>query len=271
MKTRIVVGVVLFSVLVAALWFGGLAMLILLALFALIAVYEMGVAFQSRGNKPILAPAYVFAAAFGFVFYYFDILSLVTLYMSSLIATMVISLFTPKRTMADVMAGMFVHVYPLLFLMCCVLVYFGFARPVAMTAACMAMVAPEVSDTFAYFGGTWFGKRKLCPRISPKKTVAGSVAALLGGMVFGAIIYFAQGLWDGMVYLTVLLAVGLLCGVFSQFGDLFASTIKRWAGIKDFSSIFPGHGGIMDRIDSILLCAPPVLFVFSVLTKLGVY
>ena len=59
MKTRIVVGVVLFSVLVAALWFGGLAMLILLALFALIAVYEMGVAFQSRGNKPILAPAYL--------------------------------------------------------------------------------------------------------------------------------------------------------------------------------------------------------------------
>ena len=68
-----------------------------------------------------------------------------------------------------------------------------------------------------------------------------------------------------------MLCTGLLTGVFSQIGDLFASKFKRWVGIKDFSGVFPGHGGIMDRIDSILFCSPVVLCIFTILCKVGIY
>jgi phosphatidate cytidylyltransferase len=68
-----------------------------------------------------------------------------------------------------------------------------------------------------------------------------------------------------------LLLIGLCCGILSQVGDLFASFIKRWADVKDFSSLFPGHGGVMDRLDSILFCAPFVLLCFTILTKIGIY
>ena len=151
------------------------------------------------------------------------------------------------------------------------LVYMAFAPQAALPAACLAYAAPEFCDTLAYFGGTLFGKRKLCPSISPKKTVAGSICALLGGGVFGAILIPLQRLWGGPVHPAVLIGVGLGCGVLSQFGDLFASKLKRWAEIKDFSSVFPGHGGIMDRIDSMLFCGPLVLFVFTILTKAHIY
>ena len=69
----------------------------------------------------------------------------------------------------------------------------------------------------------------------------------------------------------VLVLLGLGCGLFSQFGDLFASLLKRWAGVKDFSSVFPGHGGIIDRIDSIMFCTPVVLCVFLFMQKLAAF
>ena len=69
----------------------------------------------------------------------------------------------------------------------------------------------------------------------------------------------------------VLILLGFGCGLLSQFGDLFASLLKRWAGVKDFSSVFPGHGGIIDRIDSIMFCTPLVLCVFLIMQKLAVF
>ena len=160
--------------------------------------------------------------------------------------------------------------YPTLFLMCMMLVYTSFDRSIALVAAGMAYAAPECSDTFAYFGGTFLGKHKLCPTISPKKTVEGAVFALIGGIAFGVVMIFLQKSWGADVSPVVLLSLGLGCGILSQFGDLFASTLKRWAGVKDFSSIFPGHGGIIDRIDSILFCSPLVLGAFLVLSTLNV-
>jgi phosphatidate cytidylyltransferase len=149
------------------------------------------------------------------------------------------------------------------------LVYSSFDRSIGLVAAGMAYAAPECSDTFAYFGGTFFGKHKLCPTISPKKTVEGAVFALIGGVAFGFAIIYLQRLWGADVSPAVLLSLGLGCGILAQFGDLFASTLKRWAGVKDFSSIFPGHGGIIDRIDSILFCSPLVLCIFLVLSKVN--
>ena len=140
--------------------------------------------------------------------------------------------------------------------------------------ACLTVFAcPLIGDTIAYFIGSFFGKRKLCEHISPNKTVAGSVGGLLGGAIAGLILFYMQPvmgmLWNELpiqLPLAALVVIGLLCGALGQVGDLFASCIKRWCGIKDFGSIFPGHGGMMDRIDSVLICAPIVFLFFSNLT-----
>ena len=111
-------------------------------------------------------------------------------------------------------------------------------------------------DTLAYFVGSTVGGPKLCPHISPKKTISGAIGGLVGSVLFTGIVdvcfrMSAPELFTGLPFGWTLLA-GLICGVAAQMGDLFASMVKRHCKVKDFGSIFPGHGGMMDRLDSIL-------------------
>ena len=109
-----------------------------------------------------------------------------------------------------------------------------------------------VGDSAGYYGGRAFGKHLLAPRVSPKKTVEGAVAGLLGSIFVGVI----AGKWvlpEDWMNLIVLSAVTAIAG---QIGDLAESTLKRSAGVKDSSSILPGHGGILDRLDSLFFAAP---------------
>lgn len=271
MKTRIIVGVLLAAMLISVLYFGGLYLICMLALFSFAATYEVSLALKNKGYKPSMTPAFIFAVGFPFIYYYLGLMTLVVFYMACLMATMIHALFTKTHETQDVICSMFLYIYPLMLLMCMLLVYCSFERAVSLTASCMAFGAPECCDAFAYFGGTLFGKHKLCPRISPKKTVEGAIAGVFGGALFGVFVYWIQSGWGGAISVWTLLAIGICCGVFAQFGDLFASTIKRWADIKDFSGIFPGHGGIMDRIDSILFSSPLVLVAFTILTRVGIY
>jgi len=106
-------------------------------------------------------------------------------------------------------------------------------------------------DTFAYFIGRWFGKHKLAPQLSPGKTIEGAIGGLVGAILAGG----AFGHW---IHLPLVhgLAVGALAGVMGQVGDLFESALKRELGIKDFGRVLPGHGGALDRFDSLLFVAP---------------
>ena len=117
----------------------------------------------------------------------------------------------------------------------------------------LVFVAAWVCDSFAYFTGRIFGKHKLAPHLSPKKTIEGSLGgiifAVLGCMLYGLVIEKITGL--NAKYL-VLAAAGLILSIVSQIGDLWASLIKREYGVKDYSQMMPGHGGIMDRFDSII-------------------
>ena len=108
-----------------------------------------------------------------------------------------------------------------------------------------------IGDTLAYFIGKAFGKHLLAPKISPKKTVEGAIANLIG-CVLGS---WAIGSWIG-VPLWISVTCGIIAGTFGQAGDLYESGLKRAAGVKDAGSILPGHGGILDRIDSLLAAAP---------------
>ena len=126
------------------------------------------------------------------------------------------------------------------------------------------------ADTFALFTGVKFGKKKLCPRVSPKKTVEGAIGGVIGSAVINIIAIFVCNAacskpFPVPVWAMVILAFVL--PVVSMLGDLVASTIKRNYGIKDFGHIIPGHGGIMDRIDSIGFVAPFMYGVLSLLLK----
>jgi phosphatidate cytidylyltransferase len=129
----------------------------------------------------------------------------------------------------------------------------------------LTLTGTFAADTFAYFVGSRFGKRKLCPAISPKKTVEGSIGGLLGSvfsvLLVGILLSRVYNTHAGVIHFA---AIGLLGGIFSQLGDLSASVIKRYCGIKDYGNIMPGHGGILDRIDSLLFVIP-VIYVYSLL------
>ena len=131
----------------------------------------------------------------------------------------------------------------------------------------LIFVAAWVTDTFAYFSGMLFGKRKLCPHISPKKTVAGAIGGVLGCIagfvVFGVICNCALG-QDHQLWLLALIAIPL--SIAGQFGDLAASVVKRNFEVKDYGNLFPGHGGVLDRFDSIIL----ITLVAFILTELEI-
>ena len=129
------------------------------------------------------------------------------------------------------------------------------------------MYAAWLCDTFAYFIGSKFGKRKLAPKISPKKSIEGAVAGVVGTTVVAVITYFicdhfyfrldTVNVWMvifSMLFLTVL----------GMCGDLSASVIKRNYGEKDFGNLFPGHGGVLDRIDSFLFTMPGMYVILQI-------
>lgn len=124
----------------------------------------------------------------------------------------------------------------------------------------LPFIGSWVCDTFAYFVGRLFGRHKLSPVISPKKTVEGS----LGGIVFSVGAFALYGALLSCRGVSpnypALLAAGLMVSVVSQIGDLSLSAIKREYGIKDYSRLFPGHGGVLDRFDSVIATAPLILF-----------
>ena len=121
-------------------------------------------------------------------------------------------------------------------------------------------------DTSAYFAGRAFGRHKLAPIVSPHKTVEGAIGGVVGSMAAGVLVTFAYSLLDGSFpLLTVevttrgylaILGLGAVASVLGILGDLFASAVKRQVGIKDYGTIFPGHGGILDRFDSVMFIAP---------------
>ena len=134
-------------------------------------------------------------------------------------------------------------------------------------------------DTCAYFAGRAFGKHKLCPVVSPKKTVEGAIGGVLGTMVFGVIITLVYSVAAnrmeaftrtniGVSMYVIIALLGCVAAVLDIYGDLFASVVKRQCGIKDYGTIFPGHGGILDRFDSVMFIAP---FVTMVITAVFYY
>lgn len=131
----------------------------------------------------------------------------------------------------------------------------------------LALCGAWLADSGAYFAGTFLGKHKLCPSISPKKTVEG----LIGGTLTNALIFVVITLvYSKFISSTtvefnypLMALLGMLCSLLGLLGDLTASLIKRQCQIKDYGNIMPGHGGVLDRFDSVLFVAPFIYFILS--------
>lgn len=119
------------------------------------------------------------------------------------------------------------------------------------------LIIPMVTDIFAMLGGKYFGKNKMCPKLSPHKTWEGSICGLIGGSVVALIFYaIAIGSLNAQVIITA-----MVLSIIGQMGDLVMSKIKRENEIKDFSNIMPGHGGILDRLDSVIFVFLAYMFL----------
>jgi phosphatidate cytidylyltransferase len=117
-----------------------------------------------------------------------------------------------------------------------------------------------LGDIAAYYWGKNFGKNPLAPTVSPKKTVEGAVAGIIGSLMAGVV---AQVWFLDQIAMAHCLLVAVICGIIGQFGDLAESLLKRQVGVKDSSNLIPGHGGVLDRIDSLLFAGPAFYCYFK--------
>jgi len=256
MKTRIIVGIALVGIFLLLFLGGSYVQMALMSAAALISVYEMSGILKAKKKEHAFSGAYVFSALCYGVLYFFGGKGFWILLGLSLLFSFLEWKLRKLQPKADLLFSLFLYIYPLALYAILDLILLSGKR----TAFLLVFAGPLLGDTLAYFIGTFFGKHKLCPKISPKKTVEGSAAGFLGGLLAGLFVFLLQPLWKEDYRLLTLLVTGFLCGGFGQAGDLWASMIKRWAGVKDYGKLFPGHGGVMDRLDSVLFCAP-VIFV----------
>ena len=162
----------------------------------------------------------------------------------------------------DVMATLAVCAYPASPLM--LLAYIANSELLWAAVLLNSILPAVISDTFALFGGMLFGKHKLAPTISPKKTVEGLISGVIMGTLSGFAVHGILSAFDMCVIpLWAEIIASFLAALAGALGDLAASAFKRESGIKDYSNLIPGHGGMLDRIDSELFAMPVVYMLYA--------
>lgn len=258
-KTRIISGAILFSILLIILVFGNTTMVnITASIVGILAINEYFNAFKGRNVDRVLGLVIAIAIAF------LDkipeeIMMLIMPITVALLFTKLI-LTNMRTNFMDVAITEFGIIYVLGFLMFIPLLY-GASN--GKFLIWYIAIASWGTDTFAYFVGSLIGKHKLTP-ISPKKSVEGSIGGIIGAVLLSIIYTICINKFANLeISYLAILAIVFLLSALSQIGDLAASSIKRFTKIKDFGDIIPGHGGMLDRIDSIIFIAP---FAYYLLT-----
>ncbi len=256
MKTRVIVGIILSLIFFLTLALGGYVTFVLFTALVVLSAYEMSTAMKKKGFSPFMGGVYACAALMYTANALYGSAGLALLIILCVMLTLCERLWNEKRTMGDIFSSLFMTIYPLMFYAILAYVVAYPDRTIGRTAMLLCFAAPLVGDTAAYFVGSAFGRHKLCPQISPNKTIEGSIAGLLGGVLGGVLTWALSPLWSYRAEFLPLVVLGLIGSAIGQMGDLFASSVKRWAEIKDYGTIFPEHGGSLDRLDSVLFCAP---------------
>ncbi len=252
------IGAIVLAPLLIFIYLGGLPLKIFTIALSIIGLHEFYSALKAKEIKPIPIIGYIL------LIIYYALNNNFELIMYILVLTTVIALIIPvidlKYSFIDISLSILGFIY--------IVILFSFLPLInekegGKYLIWLVFIGSWVSDTLAYYFGRAFGKRKLCPEVSPKKTIEGSIGGFLGGTlgcgIFGIIV---SGYVPGVAIIHYFL-IGALCGVMGQFGDLVASVIKRYVGIKDYGNIIPGHGGVLDRFDSILFNAVVVFYYIT--------
>lgn len=248
---------------------------ILTYLFLVIGTFEMVSMLGSRLFKGVKTTALIFSILvvplYALVQYYLAVgygyLAFLCAVLLMVLAIGIIALI--KKQMAKAfLVNTLPFVYPTLMLLCMLLTN-DFGGIGLLIPLVLLFVISSSADTMAYLVGRAIGKRKLCPKLSPKKTVAGAVGGLFGGVIGAIVIYFIYrpiivGVSPVMVAV-IFGAIGLFGALLTEIGDLLESYIKRKVGVKDSGNLIPGHGGILDRIDGLLLLIVFLFFVFKII------
>lgn len=267
MRQRIITGLIGAAAVVLLLLSSLDVISVAVALVSIYALHEMYGAIGIKDNKPLYITGLLFSAALYAVELYIPQFTMLLLFSYVVVMFCILLLNHKQIKVTDIALCLFMTVYIVYTMLH---ITFVRALPYGKISIFLIFIGAFGTDTFAYFVGVTCGKKKLCPEISPKKTVEGAVGGIVGDVlcfaVTGLVLKFAFSINVSYIYLMVL---GLLCGVFSEIGDLAASMIKRQYGVKDYGNLLPGHGGIMDRLDSIIFVAPLVYYFIKNLPVLG--
>ena len=258
MKTRIISACIMLPLLLLVLW-GGPFIIAAAVVVGFLGVREFYKGFEAAGAKPCYPIAYVALAAL----YAINIIAperteLLMLWIVLVTAASMVYGFNVKeRQLEDMTSTLLGIIYVIFFSYHIVLIDQSQHRVLIW----LVFLAAFGTDIMAYFTGMALGRHKLCPDLSPKKSIEGAVGGVLGSIVFCGIF----GWFVMPEALTECLVIGLVGSVFAQLGDLSASAFKRRMGIKDYGTLLPGHGGILDRFDSVLFTAPLVYYCILLL------
>ena len=266
-RTRALSAVVLVAILGTALFFGGYYLWALMLFSSLVGFFEFVRAMRESVNRENMKPDILEAMGYaGIVAMYLILLggrlifAFYALVILLIVLMIVYVLQFPRFPTAKMMQVYFGVIYVGVMLS---FVYLTRMSDQGLKLVWLIFIASWICDTCAYITGMLIGKHKLTPKLSPKKSVEGAVGGVVGaalvGLLYGILIHLDEAAWVPAV----------ICGigaVISQFGDLTASAIKRNHDIKDYGKLIPGHGGILDRFDSVIITAP-IVFILSQVFK----
>lgn len=247
--TRTVSGVVMVAIIVAMVYMGGRSLDSFVLIISLIGIREFYGAFKASAIRPIKPIGYLASVLFFLQNIGLLSLELSFIFFIAMIASLFKLVFDDKVSLEDVAISLFGIIYLPFFFQH--IVYLDGYKHIWLV-----FIIAWGTDTFAYLAGNLFGKTKLSPKLSPNKTVEGSLGGIFGAVILTLLFSKLVGLDNRLG----LVALAIICSIISQLGDLTASRIKRITGIKDFGYIIPGHGGILDRFDSILFVAPCIYY-----------
>lgn len=279
LKKRTITAIVLIACLIPIVYFGGISIIIFTGLATLLAAFELEKMFKREEKWNVFNFLNMILSVVSFIVFYDALINEMKWYfllfvLSIFIVEGLMQIFSKSgsNTLGNSLITIF---YPSIGFSTLAYIrnieaeelwHGGFFILLYAVVICM------MTDMFAYFFGSKFGKHKLCERISPKKTWEGSVSGTVFAIVFGTLfayltkidVYFFS-LENRLVSILLVSLLSLCLSIIDEIGDLFASKLKRAFGIKDYSQIFPGHGGVLDRFDSYIFVSAALSIIILIL------
>lgn len=252
LQVRIRTGAVYTVVTIGCILAGEIPMLIMLMVLAGICASEFFYMLRSDAKLPNEFLGIFAAIMYPPSMYFAGLTGAMFVCLGLLLALLIWYVFFLRARVQDVAVSFFGATYTGALLSGLVLLRHSIGEPWGGVLVLLIYASVWANDSFAYLIGCKFGKHKLAPRVSPKKSWEGFVAGLVGSMAVWCVMTYVPGV---TMSIPMALGFGLLCGLMSVLGDLAESRIKRNAGFKDSGTIMPGHGGLLDRCDSLFLAA----------------